>query len=394
MDKTIVYKTKKKVVFYSILVSLFLVSIKLIGGHLSNSPALIADGLHSFSDLASAIAIYLGIILSNIKSKSFPYGLYKIENLVSLVSAFAIFFAGYEICHQILFNEITQISSLPIALSITFITLLTTYLFSHYELKKGQQVNSPGLIADAKHIMTDFYSSIIVVIGILAQYFQVFWLLKLVVIIIVGFIFHSGFNILVETIKVLLDASVDNETIEQVKKIINKHKEITKLNYIHGRNSGSYKFLEIDLALDFENLAEAHEFVEHIKTHILKEIEFVEEVIIHFEPSPQPTKIAVLTNDNNIISNHFGNATKVHIFTKTNNKFTHKVYSNPGYTLEHGKSIELSEFLNNKHVNCLIMRPMTNKRPIKLLEAFKIKIVFTEYRTLSEINLNEINCKK
>ncbi len=392
VDKTVIFKTKRKIVLYSVLVNLFLSVIKLTGGYISGSSALIADGVHSLSDLAAALSILVGIILSNRKSRQFPYGLYKVENLVSLISAFAIFFAGYEIGREVLMGEMRQISSLPTALSIIFLTLITTFLFSRYELRKGKEVNSPGLIADAKHVMTDFYSSLIVVVGVIAQYFQIIWLLKVVVIVIIGFIFHSGFHILREAIKVLLDASVDNDTIEQVKQIINKHSHVVKLNSIQGRNSGSYKFLEMDIALDIDTLDEAHEFVEHLKQHILNEVEFVEDVVIHFEPAHKDLKIAVLTNDNDRISSHFGGAKKIHIFTKTDTGFKHEILSNPAQTLDHGKSLELSEFLRHKGVRCVVMRPSYNTRPLKALEAFHIKHIFTDKQSLDELNLNEIKC--
>lgn len=391
-NKTLIYKTKRKIVLYSVLVNLFLSVIKLTGGYLSHSSALIADGVHSLSDLAAAISILVGIILSNRKSHQFPYGLYKVENLVSLVSAFAIFFAGYEIGREVLLGETKEMGSLSVALSVITITLITTFLFSRYELRRGKQVNSPGLIADARHVMTDFYSSLIVVVGVIAQYFYIIWLLKIVVIVIIGFIFHSGFHILREAIKVLLDASVDKETIQQVKEIINQHNQVVKLNNIQGRNSGSYKFLEMDIALDIDTLDEAHDFVEHIKHHILNEVEFVEDVVIHFEPAHKDLKIAVLVNDKNKISSHFGGAKQIHIFTKTSHGFKHEILSNPAQTLEHGKSLELSEFLRHKGVRCVVMRPTSNQRPLKALEAFHIKPIFTDKQYLEELNFEELKC--
>ena len=240
--------------------------------------------------------------------------------------------------------------------------------------------------------MTDFYSSLVVVIGVIAQYLQIFWLLKAVVIVIIGFIFYSGFHILREAIKVLLDASVDNDTLEQVKKIINEHPKVVKLNSLQGRNSGSYKFLELDIALDIDTLDEAHQFVEHLKQHILNEVEFVEDVVIHFEPAPKIIKIAVLTNDNDLISNHFGGAKKIHIFTKIDSGFKHEILTNPAQSLEHGKSLELSEFLRHKGVRCVVMRPSSNTRPLKALDAFNIKHIFTDKKSLSDLNLENIKC--
>jgi cation diffusion facilitator family transporter len=334
----------------------------------------------------------VGILLSNRKSSQFPYGLYKVENLVSLVSAFAIFFAGYEIGREVLLGQMPQMESLTIPLIVTGITLATTFLFSRYEMKKGKQVNSPGLIADAEHVMTDFYSSLVVVVGIVAQYFHLMWLLKLVVLVIIGFIFHIGFHILKEAIKVLLDASVDSETIEQVKKILQEHSQVARINSILGRNSGSYKFIEMDIALSIDSLEEAHEFVEHLKKHILDDVEFVKDVVIHFEPAPSIPKIGVLTNEQDKITSHFGGASKIHVFTKTDQGYQHQVLPNPAQNIEHGKSIELAEFLHKQGIRCIIMRTSSNQRPIKALDAFHIKHYFTDETELDKLNLDQFNC--
>ena len=221
---------------------------------------------------------------------------------------------------------------------------------------------------------------------------QILWLLKIVVIIIIGFVFYSGFHILREAIKVLLDASIDRDTIEQVKKIIDEHKQIARLNDIQGRNSGSYKFLELDIAVDFDTLEEAHEFVEHLKHHILNEVEFVEDVVIHFEPANKEHKIAVLTSETGKISSHFGGASHIHIFTKTDEGYKQEILTNPAQSLDHGKSLELSEFLHHKGVRCIVMRPAVNDRPLKALEAFHIKPIFTDKTHIDQININEIKC--
>ncbi len=387
-DKVTVFRTKRKVVIYAILVNSFLSAIKFIAGIISGSSALIADGVHSLSDVASSLALLVGFTLSNRKSKNFPYGLYKVENLFSLIVAFAIFFAGYEIGREVLFRPPQQMTSLPLALTVVGISLLVTFFFSRYERNQGQKVNSPGLIADSKHVMTDFYSSLVVIVGVIAQYLGIFWLLKAVVVVIIGFIFLSGFEILKEAIKVLLDASVDSQTIEQVKEILKRHPEVAKVNSVQGRNSGSYKFLELDIAIDIEEFDVAHSFVEHLKKHILDEIEFVEDVVIHFEPAFSQMRIAVLTDGDGNICKHFGSCENIVIFTKENGDWRKEVYKNPALELERHKAIELAEFLKHKHVRCVVARnfPEKSMGP-KLLQDFRIKLIRTDKIHLDELDI-------
>ena len=281
--KVLNHNEKKKISLYSVGVNLALSLLKIVGGMISGSAALTADGVHSLSDLAASLSVYVGIIIANKKSDMFPHGLYKVENLVALVSAFAIFFAGYEIAKDVLFGEGSEIKNLSVALIVIGITVVITYLYSRWERQKAIELNSPSLLADSEHIKTDFYTALVVLVGVLGQYFGYPIVEKLAVVVVVYFIFHSGFDILKESVKVLLDASLDHESIEKVKEILSQESHINEIKRITGRNSGSFKFVQLDLDLKTDSLKEAHEIVHMLEDKIKDEMPFVEKVVIHFE---------------------------------------------------------------------------------------------------------------
>ena len=281
--KTMNFNEKKKISLYSVGVNLLLSLIKIVGGIVSGSAALTADGVHSLSDLAASLSVYAGIVISNKKSDLFPNGLYKVENLVALVSAFAIFFAGYEIAKDVLFGEAQPMKNLTVAVLVIGITVLITYLYSRWEKQKAIELNSPSLMADAEHIKTDFYTALVVLVGVLGQYFGYPIVEKLAVVVVLYFIFHSGFEILKEAIKVLLDASLDHESLEEVKKITLEHPKVAKINQITGRNAGSYKFVQLDLDVNTDSLKEAHDIAHEIERDIKKSMPFVEKVVVHFQ---------------------------------------------------------------------------------------------------------------
>ncbi len=281
--KELNFQEKKQISLYSILVNLTLSLIKVAGGMISGSAALVADGVHSLSDLAASLSVYVGILISNKKSDLFPHGLYKVENLVALISAFAIFFAGYEIAKDVLFGETTEIKNIWVALIVIAITVVITYLYSRFEKKKAIELNSPSLMADAEHIKTDFYTALVVLVGILGQYFGYPIIEKLAVMVVVYFIFHSGFEILKESIKVLLDASLDHESIDKIKTILKDQEMISDVLNITGRNSGSFKFVQLDLKVSTDSLTEAHKFAHELENKIKEEMPFVERVVVHYQ---------------------------------------------------------------------------------------------------------------
>ena len=283
MDRTKLYKEKKKIAIFSVIINSTLALIKIIGGMLSGSAALTADGIHSLSDLAASLSILAGIIIANKKSKEFPMGLYKVENLVALISAFAIFFAGYEITKDVFFGETMKITNLPIAVAAIGATVVITFLYARWEKKKAIELNSPSLMADAEHVKSDFFTALVVLVGVIGQYMGYPIIEKIAVAIVVYFIFHSGWEILVDSIKVLLDASVDYETLEKVRKILEKEDMIEKINDIKGRNAGSYKFIYLDIDVKTDSIKEAHTYVHQLEEKIKKEIPEVEKVITHYE---------------------------------------------------------------------------------------------------------------
>ena len=281
--KLLNHNEKKKISLYSITVNLILSLIKIIGGMVSGSAALTADGVHSLSDLAASLSVYVGIVISNKKSNLFPHGLYKVENLVALVSAFAIFFAGYEIAKDVLFGESEPIKNLTVAIGVIGLTVLITFLYSRWEREKAIELNSPSLLADSEHIKTDFYTALVVLVGVLGQYFGYPIIEKIAVVVVVYFIFHSGFEILKEAIKVLLDASLDYETIEHIRDILKNEPTIKDIIEIKGRNAGSFQFVQLNLALNTDSLKEAHELAHSIETLIKEQMPFVEKVVIHYQ---------------------------------------------------------------------------------------------------------------
>ncbi len=346
---------KRKIALYSILVNLFLSVLKLVAGFLSGSKALIADGIHSVADLAAALSVYAGIVIANMKVKGFPYGLYKVENIISLASAFAIFFAGYEIARETFFEHRSyRIEHLGIAVGAVVITIVVTYLFSRFERKKGEELHSPSLIADSEHIKTDMFSSIVVLAGILGNYFGYPIVEKIAVLIIVILIFHAGYEIMVEALKVLLDASIDKETLDRIKELLKSHPLIAEVKSVTGRSSGSYKFIEAEVTVATNDLEKAHNIVHEVEAVVRREIPFVEKLIIHFEPEEKKAELYAVPVNGDRVCDRFAECPEILILKREGKEFKEVArIENPALKLRLGKCIELVETLAKRGVDCI-----------------------------------------
>ena len=377
---------KRKIALYSILVNLFLSVLKLAAGFLSGSKALIADGIHSVADLAAALSVYAGIVIANMKVKGFPYGLYKVENIISLISAFAIFFAGYEIAKETFFEgKSYRIENVGIAVGAVLITIVVTYLFSRFERRKGEELHSPSLIADSEHIKTDMFSAIVVLAGIVGNYLGYPIVEKIAVLVIVLFIFHAGYEIMVEALKVLLDASIDKETLDRIRELLKSHPLIAEVKSVTGRSSGSYKFIEAEVTVATNDLEKAHNIVHEVEAVVKREIPFVEKLIIHFEPEEKRAEIYAVPVNGNRVCDKFAECPEILILKQGEKGLeTVEKIKNPAVNLRFGKCIELVEFLAKRGVDCIAVNNLPiGKGVIYALSAYGIGM-----KLITEENLN------
>jgi divalent metal cation (Fe/Co/Zn/Cd) transporter len=144
--------------WYSIGVNVVLAVINLVVALASGSLAVQAEMVHNLVDFLTAVAVLIGLKLSTRKTKAFPYGLYKLENVITVGLAVMIFVTAYEIARDALFTPPRRAAVDPWMLGGVIVATIIPLVFSHFELQVGQRANSPALIADAKeyraHVFT------------------------------------------------------------------------------------------------------------------------------------------------------------------------------------------------------------------------------------------------
>jgi cation diffusion facilitator family transporter len=351
----------ERIGYYSIAINILLVGIKYGLALFSGSIALVADAIHSLSDVISSTTVLVGIKISKRKSRIFPYGLYKVENLVSLASSLFIFLAGYEIAASAFSGE-EQLNSerLPMAMGGVLLTILITFLFSRYELRRGREIESPSLTADAQHIRTDMLSSGVIFFGLLGGMFRL-PLDRVAALVMVFFIGKAGLAIFLDAIRVLLDASLDFETLDRVKNTILEDPKVVTINALWGRNSGRFKFIEADIVLKVHDLDRAHAVTKRIEGEIKKRVSNVDHILIHYEPQKKETRTCVvpLAGNKRTISDHFGDAPYFYLATlREGDKaiLEEKFLHNPFLGEEKGKGIKVSEWLLQHGADTVLTR--------------------------------------
>jgi cation diffusion facilitator family transporter len=374
-------------------INLLVTGLKYFLGVFSGSLALLADAVHSSADVVSSASIWAGIRLSRRKTKRFPYGLYKVENLVALITSGIILLAGYEIVRTVLWaRERVRAERLPYAIVGVIAIALILLSFSRYELKRARKLNSPSLEADAQHLTTDLFSSCIILVGLTGTYFQVkFPLDKVAALIIVGLISWVGVKIAVDAIRVLLDASLDFKTLNTIRGIILETPQVSEINALTGRNSGRFKFIEADLALKVRELPKAHFVVNQIENRIKSRVPHVDHILIHYEPMQRETQVIALpvADDRMHLSEHFGEAPYFLLLTLKRADGTileESWLSNPFQAVAKGKGIKVSEWLVSLGIDEVVTpKSFAHKGPHYVFSDNGV-----EMRQTEECNLNEI----
>ena len=139
------------------------------------------------------------------------------------------------------------------------------------------------------HIRTDMLSSGVILAGLLGGLFGL-ELDRIAALLVVLFIAKAGIRILADALRVLLDASIDFETMDRVKTIITKQPQVVSINALWGRNSGPFKFIEADIVIKAGNLERAHFVSQKIEKEIRQQISHVDHILIHYEPQKRETR--------------------------------------------------------------------------------------------------------
>lgn len=379
-----------RVGLYSIGVNLLLVSLKASLAALSGSLALAADAIHSLVDVLASLVVLAGLLIARRRSSAFPYGLYKVENLVSVIMAILIFLAGYEIAREALLSPTREVSNEPLALAGVAVAILIAFLFSRFERRVARATNSPSLRADSRHFLTDVLSSSVVFVALLGSALGL-PLDQAGAVVIVLFILWSGWHLLADGMRVLLDASLGYETLDQVRRVIAADPNVVEIRSLQGRNSGSYRFIEAVLTLRTHDLARAHLASERIESAIRESVPHVDRVLIHYEPTRKESrKWAVpLTSPGDGISAHFGEApyfVLLEVGRTTGEVANREVLANPYIHADRQKGIKAAEFLIRQGIDGLVLRRrMEGRGPNYALDNAGVEVMLTEQESLNQV---------
>jgi cation diffusion facilitator family transporter len=285
--KTEAVKEKKSVALLSVIAALLITAFKIIVGVMTGSLGIISEALHSALDLIAAGITYLAVNISDKPADDkHHYGHGKIENYSALIETLLLFITSFWIIYEAIRRLITNEVEIEVNVwaFVVIITSIIVDISRSRALKKAAvKHNSQALEADALHFSTDIWSSTVVLIGLIGASFNFFYADAIaglaVAIIVLGVSYRLG--------KRSFDALIDRAPeglYEKIYGIVNRLPDVVKSHDIKIRESGPYKFVDINIHVKNDlSIKEAHEISHRVEKAITKEIKNIT-VMVHAEP--------------------------------------------------------------------------------------------------------------
>ncbi len=276
----------KKILWFILALNLLVAGAKLVYGQWTGSLSMWADGLHSMFDGASNVIGLIGLwAAAHPPDEAHPYGHQKFESFAAFAISVFLFLACFKILESG-YRHLTE-PYIPRVTALSFIVMLATLginLFvTRYEQRRSAELKSGILHADSMHTLSDVYSSVSVLIGLIAVRLGFPIVDPIMAVVIAGFIGRTGFQILFETSRVLSDASCVDP--RRVREIVMRIPGVKSCHSIRTRGLENHVFVDCHIQVQSDMTTErAHDLVHGIEDRIKKEMSEVADVVIHVEP--------------------------------------------------------------------------------------------------------------
>ena len=278
-----------RVTWWGLVVNLLLSVIKLLGGIIGQSQSLLADGLHSLSDLASdAMVLVAAKHAGEEADDDHPYGHGRFETLATVgLGLFLVLVAlgiAYDAAHRV-FDEGVQTVPHPFTLAIALFSILSNEGLYHLTYRVGVRINSKMLIANAWHHRSDAVSSIVVLIGIAGAELGMPILDPVAAIIVALMIAKIGYDLGYHSMRELVDTALDPEIVEQIKEKILENEEVLEMHMLRTRRMGHTALVDVHILVQPKlSVSEGHHISESVEYSLIKSFDEINDVTVHIDP--------------------------------------------------------------------------------------------------------------
>jgi len=274
--------------------NMLLAALKTAGGVLGHSPALLADGVNSTSDVAYYLVVMVFMRLSRKPpDRAHPYGHGQLESIASLVvgafvvtTAVSIFWNGVGTAYDLLTGAETIPSSAQVVLWIALFTVLLKIGLTIHSWRVGQQTANTAVLALAYDHRNDIFSAGAATVGILLGQLGYTFVDPLAGAIVALIVLGTGIQIIRESTGELMDTLPGDYLSRNIEALIEGVEGVIEVENVRGHRFGPYLVLNVTIGVDGElPVSEGDAIATRVEETLRREIDYVRDVYVHYHPA-------------------------------------------------------------------------------------------------------------
>ena len=282
------YNETKKSTWVSVWVNLVLTVLQIVVGYFGRSQALVADGLHSLSDLiADFMVLYANLKSHRSADVTHPYGHARIETAATFLLGVMLVALGLGLLWNagMKLQDPKAIQAVHVAtLYIALLTLISKELLFRYMMAIAKRLRSQMLVANAWHARSDAASSLVVLIGIGGNLLGMRFLDLIAAVLVAFMIAHMGWKMAYQALSELIDTALDEDEVRKIRATIKDTPGVIGLHELRTRKMGDSGLVDAHILVDPRlSVSEGHHIAERARKRVLDQHDILD-VLVHIDP--------------------------------------------------------------------------------------------------------------
>ena len=284
-----------KVTNVCIFCSIILCLIKMAGGFIADSNALVSDGINSAFDVVSGVIVIVGAgIAAKNPDKDHPYGHERFESVAAVILAVILFVTAVFVGHTAIEDHVSgtyKTAEMPGKLSIlaALLSMAIKEGLYWYTKSAAEKINSVSLKAAAWDHRADVVSTAGALIGIMFSRFGFPAGDLIASLVVCIFIIRTSYKVFREAIGQMTDRSCDDDFLQDMRKCILSVNGVLGIDLLQVRTFGNKYYVDLEIEEDGSiSLSDAHKVAEHVHDAIEKQYPVVKHIMIHVNPKNEP----------------------------------------------------------------------------------------------------------
>lgn len=289
LDSDARHREIQRVTWVGLWVNVVAAVVKLVAGVVGQSQALVADGVHSLSDIASDfLVLFAAKHAAKDADEKHPYGHARFETIATLGLGLALILIAVGISWDALdrlFNPESLLSPGWLALTVAAVAIVAKEWVYQYTMRAARRLKSKILAANAWHSRTDAIGAVVVVIGVGGSMLGLEYLDAIGAIGVAVIIAKVGWDLVWQNLHELADAGLDQERVEEIRTIIGQISGVEAVHMLRSRRLAGNALVDVHIQVAPRiSVSEGHQISEAVRARVVAAVDEVIDVLVHIDP--------------------------------------------------------------------------------------------------------------